>query len=164
MGVPEVRRLKQLENEKAKLKKLVADLTLDRPCSRTSCTEHGEARRLGCEVAGHLRTAFSSNRTAGLARTTGFARTSQCYRSRRNQATALRMRLRELAASQVRYGFRRVHILLRREGWAMSHKLTYRLDRKDGHCQRKQTEAHLIALPHFRLGTGQCFLAQDQDR
>jgi putative transposase len=30
MGVPEIRRLKQLEDENAKLKKLMADLTLDR--------------------------------------------------------------------------------------------------------------------------------------
>jgi putative transposase len=30
MGVPEIRRLKQLEDENSKLKKLVADLTLDR--------------------------------------------------------------------------------------------------------------------------------------
>ena len=30
MGLPEIRRLKQLEDENAKLKKLVADLTLDR--------------------------------------------------------------------------------------------------------------------------------------
>jgi putative transposase len=30
MGVPEIRRLKQLEDENGKLKKLVADLTLDR--------------------------------------------------------------------------------------------------------------------------------------
>ena len=30
MGVPEIRRLKQLEDENSKLKRLVADLTLDR--------------------------------------------------------------------------------------------------------------------------------------
>ena len=30
MGVPEIRRLKQLEEENGKLKRLVADLTLDR--------------------------------------------------------------------------------------------------------------------------------------
>jgi putative transposase len=30
MGVAEIRRLKQLEDENSKLKKLVADLTLDR--------------------------------------------------------------------------------------------------------------------------------------
>lgn len=30
MGVPEIRRLKQLQDENSKLKRLVADLTLDR--------------------------------------------------------------------------------------------------------------------------------------
>ena len=35
LGPSEVRRLKQLEEENAKLKRLVADLSLDRRCSRT---------------------------------------------------------------------------------------------------------------------------------
>jgi putative transposase len=35
------------------------------------------------------------------------------YRSRRDPQTELRMRLRDLAASRVRYGYRRLHILLR---------------------------------------------------
>ena len=34
MGVSEIRRLKQLKDENGKLKRLVADLTLDRPCFR----------------------------------------------------------------------------------------------------------------------------------
>lgn len=42
------------------------------------------------------------------------------------------MRLKELAASRVRYGYRRLHILLRREGWTMNHKRTYRLYREEG--------------------------------
>ena len=67
MGVPEIRRLEQLEDENGKLKKLVADLTLDRAMLRGTCsTERGEARRLGHEVAGHLRVAFGSSRAAGL--------------------------------------------------------------------------------------------------
>ena len=36
MGVPEIRRLKQLEEENRKLKQLVADLSLDKKMSRTS--------------------------------------------------------------------------------------------------------------------------------
>ena len=32
------------------------------------------------------------------------------------------MRLKELAAARVRYGYRRLHILLRREGWPVNHK------------------------------------------
>jgi len=43
-----------------------------------------------------------------------------------------RMRLKELAAARVRYGYRRLHILLRREGWAVNHKRTYRIYRDEG--------------------------------
>lgn len=42
------------------------------------------------------------------------------------------MRLRELAASRVRYGYRRLYILLRREGWAVNHKKVYRLYKLEG--------------------------------
>jgi putative transposase len=37
------------------------------------------------------------------------------------------MRLRELAAARVRYGYRRLHILLQREGWRINAKRVYRL-------------------------------------
>lgn len=63
---------------------------------------------------------------------TGFNRSSQRYRRRSDEQIALRMRLRELAASRVRYGYRRLHILLKREGWAVNHKRTYRLYREEG--------------------------------
>ncbi len=49
------------------------------------------------------------------------------YRSRRRQYTALRLRLRELALSRVRYGYIRLMVLLRREGWQVGKKLVYRL-------------------------------------
>ena len=45
---------------------------------------------------------------------------------------ALRLRLRELAGSRVRYGYRRLTILLRREGWAVNAKRVYRLYRQEG--------------------------------
>ncbi len=41
------------------------------------------------------------------------------------------MRLKELAAARVRYGYRRLHILLRREGCEVNHKRTY----QDGDCR-----------------------------
>jgi putative transposase len=37
------------------------------------------------------------------------------------------MRLRELASVRVRSGYRRLHTLLRREGWPVNHKRVYRL-------------------------------------
>ena len=45
---------------------------------------------------------------------------------------ALRLRLRELAGSRVRYGYRRLTILLRREGWIVNAKRVYRLYRQEG--------------------------------
>ena len=42
------------------------------------------------------------------------------------------MRLRELAASRVRFGYRRLTVLLRREGWLVNAKRIYRLDTEDG--------------------------------
>ena len=42
------------------------------------------------------------------------------------------MRLRDLAATRVRYGYRRLHVLLRREGWSVNHKRAYRLYAEKG--------------------------------
>lgn len=54
------------------------------------------------------------------------------YRSHLRDLTPLRMRLRELAAVRLSYGFRRLHVLLCREGWMVNHKLVYRLYREEG--------------------------------
>jgi putative transposase len=37
------------------------------------------------------------------------------------------MRIRDLASARVRYGYRRIHVLLRREGWLVNAKREYRL-------------------------------------
>ena len=57
----------------------------------------------------------------------GFARSSHCYRSVADEQVVLRIRLKELAAVRVRYGDRRLHVLLRREGRQVNHKRIYRL-------------------------------------
>jgi putative transposase len=44
----------------------------------------------------------------------------------------LRIRLRDLAGSRVRYGYRRLTVLLRREGWKVNTKRVYRLYREEG--------------------------------
>ena len=59
-------------------------------------------------------------------------RSSLRYRSTAREQTALRMRLRDLAAARLRYGYRRLHVLLRREGWHVNHKRVYRLYRLEG--------------------------------
>lgn len=83
------------------------------------------------EVVTHLRTAYAvSERRA--CRATGFPRATQRYRSVSDPQDELRLRLRELAAVRVRYGYRRLWLLLRREGYAVNHKRIYRLYRDEG--------------------------------
>ncbi len=50
------------------------------------------------------------------------------------------MRLKDLAAVRVRYGYRRLHVLLVREGWAINHKRVYRLYRQAGLSLRLKTK------------------------
>ena len=42
------------------------------------------------------------------------------------------LRIRDLAATRTRYGYFRIYILLRREGWFVNHKRVYRLYQEDG--------------------------------
>jgi putative transposase len=53
------------------------------------------------------------------------------YVSRRPDDAALRTRLRELAAVRRRFGYRRLHILIRGEGTRVNHKKLYRLYREE---------------------------------
>ena len=62
------------------------------------------------------------------------SRSTRRYVSRRDPQDALRIRLKDLAGSRVRYGYRRLHVLLKREGWQVNHKRVYRL-----YCQENLT-------------------------
>ncbi len=46
------------------------------------------------------------------------------YKSRRTDQAAVELRIKEIAETRVRYGYRRVHVLLRREGWIINMKKT----------------------------------------
>lgn len=54
-------------------------------------------------------------------------RSNEYYRSRKDQRPELRQRMREIASIRVRYGYRRVHVLLRREDWQLGRSQAYRL-------------------------------------
>jgi len=58
---------------------------------------------------------------------------------------ALRLRLRELAQVRVAYGYRRLHILLKREGWQVNHKRVHRLYRLEGLGIRKKMPRRRVA-------------------
>ena len=54
------------------------------------------------------------------------------YRSVRPSLDVVRRRNRELAETHVRYGRRRIHILLRRQGWPINVKRVRRRDNLEG--------------------------------
>jgi putative transposase len=60
------------------------------------------------------------------------------YRSRRLDDEALRVRLRELASERRRFGYRRLHILLKREGFRVNWKKLYRIYREERLIVRKR--------------------------
>lgn len=60
------------------------------------------------------------------------ARSTHQYRAVRRDDAPLRLRLRELAAARPRFGYRRLSILLRREGWTLNHKKVRRVSREEG--------------------------------
>jgi putative transposase len=62
----------------------------------------------------------------------GAARSSVRYVGHRPPQTALRRRIREITEVRLHYGYRRVHVLLRREGWTVNHKRVYRLYHAEG--------------------------------
>jgi putative transposase len=71
---------------------------------------------------------YSQRRGCGLV---GFDPKTYRYASRRPDDAAIRMRLRELAQQCRRFGYRRLHILLRREGIEVNHKRLFRPYREE---------------------------------
>ncbi len=65
-------------------------------------------------------------------------RASHRYRSVADEQAALKMKIRDLAQARVSYGYRRLHILLQREGWGVNHKRVYRLYSQEGLMLRKK--------------------------
>lgn len=55
------------------------------------------------------------------------SRSNYNYQLKKDEQAPLRMRIKEIATVRVRYGYKRIHILLRREGWQINHKRVHRL-------------------------------------
>ena|SRR5438128_740844 len=86
-------------------------------------------------------------------RVIGYVRMAVRYRSRRIDDAGLRERLRTLAKKRRRFGYRRLQVLLRREGFFVNHKGLFRINREERLMVRKRG-GHKRALgtraPHPR--------------
>ena len=80
-------------------------------------------------------------------------RSAWYYRSRRRDDRAVRERIKEIAAIRVRYGYNRIHTLLRREGWKDNRKRIHRIYREEGlnlrskRPRRNKAAAHRLERP-----------------
>ena len=69
----------------------------------------------------------------------------------RDRQDALRQRLRELAAVRVRFGYRRLTVWLKREGWPVNAKRIYRLYGDEGLTVRTTPRKRLASRPRVPL-------------
>ncbi len=91
-----------------------------------------------------LRSTFAMKRRRAC-RVVGLAPATYYYRGRRPKHEGLREKLRELAAARPRWGYRRLHVLLKREGRSVNHKLVYRVYREEGLAVRRKKRKRLAA-------------------
>ncbi|WP_270935995.1 IS3 family transposase [Falsiroseomonas oryzae] len=132
LKLDQVKRLKELERENARLRKAVSDLTLEKvilkeaafgkvvsPARRRTCVEHvvrefGVSEWKACAVLGQHR---STQRKAPRGS---------------DDEAALTADIVDLAKRYGRYGYRRITALLREAGWAVNRKRVERIWRREG--------------------------------
>jgi putative transposase len=131
MEVSDARKLKALEDETAKLKKLLAETMLDnailkdvapdvkRDAVAHVCERHGVSQRRACEVL-------------------SIDRSSLRYRSIRPDDAHIREAMKLVASERRRFGYRRIHVMLGRQGIVMNLKKLRRLYREEKLTVRKR--------------------------
>ncbi|WP_342734582.1 IS3 family transposase [Bradyrhizobium sp. B117] len=130
MDVSEAKRLRTLEDENTKLKRLLAEAMLDNAALKDLFGKEVVTPAGKRKAVVHLREAFGmSERRACKA--IGCCRMTMRYRTTQADDASLRQRMRAIAQERRRFGYRRLHVLLRREGYLMNHKKLFRLYREE---------------------------------
>ncbi|WP_132896266.1 IS3 family transposase [Sphingomonas sp. PP-CC-3A-396] len=159
LEVSDAKRLRALEEENGRLKRLLADTMLDNAGLKDLLFKKMVTPAAKREAVAHLQAALGMSERRACA-VVGADRKSMRYRSCRSDDGDLRSRLRELAQQRRRFGYRRLHILLRRDGITINRKKTQRLYREEGLTVRRRkgrkravgarAPAPVLALPNQR--------------
>ncbi|MBQ93060.1 MAG: IS3 family transposase [Marinobacter sp.] len=131
LGPSELKRLKQLEEENHRLKKLVADLSLDKAMLQDVVGKKALRPPRKRQLVADLQARYGVSERQACA-VLQFSRASCRYQSVARDSSALSMRIREITLTRLHYGYRRVHVQLQREGWRDNHKRVCRLYRDQG--------------------------------
>ncbi|ASP29274.1 MAG TPA: IS3 family transposase [Erythrobacter sp.] len=131
LEVSDARRLRTLEQENSRLKKLLAEAMLDNVVLKDLAFKKMVTPGAKREAVAHAREqhGLSERRACSLV---GVSRRVIRYEPTRPDDGALRQRLRELAAERRRFGYRRLGYLLAREGMRPNHKKLLRIYREEG--------------------------------
>jgi putative transposase len=131
VGSSELRRLRQLAEENRKLKQIVAELSLDKAMLQAVVAKSSLRPSQRRDLVPELMQRFGCSQRNAL-RIVGLSFSTCRYESRRRDEAALKMRIKEITDTRVHYGYRRVHVMLRREGHQDNVKRVYRLYRAEG--------------------------------
>ncbi|MBP0115997.1 IS3 family transposase [Bradyrhizobium vignae] len=137
MDVSEAKRLRALEEENGKLKKLLAEQMLDAAALRELLFKKMVGPAAKRAAVAHLQAVMSLSERRACS-IVGADRKMIRYRSSRPPDAVLRGRLRDLANERRRFGYRRLFVLLRREGEPSGINRIYRLYREEGLTVRKR--------------------------
>ncbi|PPQ13717.1 IS3 family transposase [Bradyrhizobium sp. AC87j1] len=137
MDVSEAKRLRALEEENGKLKKLLAEQMLDAAALRELLFKKMVGSAAKRAAVAHLQAVMSLSERRACS-IVGADRKMIRYRASRPPDAVLRGRLRDLANERRRFGYRRLFVLLRREGEPSGINRIYRLYREEGLTVRKR--------------------------
>jgi len=130
MGFTELRRLRLLEQECTHLKKLVADLSLDLKMLQ-DVIKIAVKPAVKKELVKYMTVAYQvSIKRACAALPTH--RSAMYYKPHTRDETLLVLRMREIAYTRIRFGFERIALIIRREGFTDNHKRLRRIYREQG--------------------------------
>ena len=82
------------------------------------------------------------------------------YKTKRGEQAELELRITDICETRVRYGYRRVHVLLRREEWQINAKRVYRLYKELGLQLRNKTPKRRVKA---KLRENRCTAANTND-
>ncbi len=129
-----------------KLKRLVADLSLDKVMLQERRVKEQVKPVKKREVVRYLMSRYGIG-TGRACRCVPLRRSVYYHRSCKDPLTALRQRAGEFAHARVRFGYRRIYMLLKREGWDVGKDRLYRVYREEGPgLRRKRPWRHASAV------------------
>ncbi len=110
---------------------------------------------VGREMTHHLTTRYKVSQRRAC-RVVGIHRATVRYRPQRRAETVqvtteLKAKLVELAAKRPRFGYRRLGVLLKREGYPANHKRVYRLYKQDNLALRRKSRKRLASQARVPL-------------